>query len=118
MLSFYTIILFGEKKFLYSVEVFPERIKPIKPIQKYPRIIESYACILKIFVVMFLLLLINALISLGISYNQKNRKNNIIIIIIIIILHIQSNPVSSNIRILIKIYYICPILYFIGTVFS
>ena len=30
----------------------------------------------------------------------------------IIILHIQSNPMSFNIKVLIRIYYICPILYF------
>ena len=29
-------------------------IKSIKPLQNYPHIIESYACILKIFVFMFL----------------------------------------------------------------
>ena len=55
--------LFGEKKIVNSVKVFPTSIKSIKPIQKYPHIIESYACILKIFVVidkegsMFLFLL-------------------------------------------------------------
>ena len=43
--------LFGEKKFVYLVKVFPASIKSINPIQKYPQIIESYACILKIFVV-------------------------------------------------------------------
>ena len=32
----------------------------------------------------------------------------------IIILHVQSNPMSYNIRVLIKIYYICPILYLLG----
>ena len=43
--------LFGEKRFVNSVKVFPASIKSIKPIQKYPHIIESYACILKIFIV-------------------------------------------------------------------
>ena len=46
--------LFGEKRFVKSVKVFPASIKLINPIQKYPHIIESYACILKMFV-MFLL---------------------------------------------------------------
>ena len=46
--------LFGEKRFVNSVKVFPARIKSINPIQSYPHIIESYACILKIFVFMVL----------------------------------------------------------------
>ena len=46
--------LFGEKRFVCSVKVFPLNIKPINPIQKYPHITESYACTLKIFVLMFL----------------------------------------------------------------
>ena len=65
--------LFGEKRFVYSVNVFPASIKSINPIQKYPHIIESYACILKIFVVMFLLL-INVLISFRICSKQKESK--------------------------------------------
>ena len=79
ILSF-SLNLFGEKRFVYSVNVFPASIKSISPIQKYPHIIESYACTLKIFVVMFLLLLllllllINALISLGICSTPKNRN--------------------------------------------
>ena len=36
----------GENKFVYSNELFPFNIKPINPRQKYPHIIESYACIL------------------------------------------------------------------------
>ena len=65
--------LFGAKRFVYSVNVFPASIKSIKPIQKYPHIIESYACILKMFVLMFLLL-INALISFGICSTPKESK--------------------------------------------
>ena len=64
---------FGEKRFVYSVQVFPASIKSIKPIQKYPHIIELYACILEIFVLMFLLL-INAQISLGICSTPKESK--------------------------------------------
>ena len=73
IISSFFIKLFGEKKFVYSVKVFPASIKSIKPIQKYPHIIESYACILKIFVVMFLLL-INALIYLGVCSTPKESK--------------------------------------------
>ena len=43
--------LFGEKRFVKSFKVFPASIRLIKPMQKYPHIIESYACNLKIFVV-------------------------------------------------------------------
>ena len=73
---YYVIVflkLFGEKKFVNLVKVFPASIKLINQIQKYPHIIESYACILKIFVVMFLLS-INVLISFGIWSTLKESK--------------------------------------------
>ena len=66
-------MLFGEKRFVYSANVFPASIKSIKPIQKYPHIIESYACILKIFILMFLLL-INVFISFGICSTPIESK--------------------------------------------
>ena len=69
-MSSFFLKLFDEKRFVNSVKVFPLSIKSINPIQKYPHIIESYACILKIFVLMFLLL-INALISFGICSTPK-----------------------------------------------
>ena len=65
--------LFGEKRFVKSVKVSPAIIKSINPIQKHPQVIESYACILKIFVFMFLLL-INVLISFGIYSTPKESK--------------------------------------------
>ena len=65
--------LFGEKRFLYLVKVFPLNIKSTNPIQKYPHITESYACILKMFALMFLLLT-NALISFGICSAPKESK--------------------------------------------
>ena len=65
--------LFGENRFAYSVKVYP--------IQKYPHITESYACILKMFVLMFLFCeaedkggLINALISFRICSTPKESK--------------------------------------------
>ena len=63
-----------KKRFANSVKVFPASIKSINPIQKYPHIIESYACILKIFVVIDKERSINALISLGICYTPKLPK--------------------------------------------
>ena len=66
--------LFGEKRFVYQVKVFPASIKSIKLIQKYPRIIESYACILKMFVVIDKEWPINALISFGIGSARKESK--------------------------------------------
>ena len=65
--------LFGEKRFVNLVKVFPSSIKLINPIQKYPHIIESYACIIKIFVFMFLLL-INVPISLEYVLLRKNQN--------------------------------------------
>ena len=55
------------------MKVFSASIKSINPIQKYPQVIESYACILKTFVFMFLLP-INVLISFGICYTPKLLK--------------------------------------------
>ena len=71
IISSFFLKLFGEKIFVNSVNVFPSSIKSINPIQKYQYIIESYACILKIFVVMDKERPINALISLGICYTPK-----------------------------------------------
>ena len=65
--------LFGEKRLVYSVNVFPLNIKSINPMEKYQRITESYACILKMFVLM-LLFLINALISFGTCSTPKESK--------------------------------------------
>ena len=74
--SFLFIIkLFGKKRFVNSVKVFTASIKPTNPIQKYALIIESYACILKIFVVMFLLS-INVFISLGILLQNYENKEH------------------------------------------
>ena len=70
-LSFFVKSL-GEKRFVYSAKLLPLNIKLINPIQRYPHI-KSYACILKMFVLIFLFCkaedegrLIDALISLGI----------------------------------------------------
>ena len=73
IISSFLLKLFGEKRFVKSVKVFPASIKSINPIQKYPHIIESYACILKIFVSMFLLPII-VLISFGIYSTLKLSK--------------------------------------------
>ena len=81
IISSFSLRLFGEKRFLNSVKVFYASIKSINPIQKYQRIIESYACILKIFVFMFLICetedkgrLINVFISFGICSTPKLSK--------------------------------------------
>ena len=73
ILSTFSLKLFHEKRFVNLVKVFPASIKSINPIQKYRQIIQLYACILKIFVFMFLLL-INALISFGICSTLKESK--------------------------------------------
>ena len=97
--------LSGEKRFVNSVKVVPASIKLINAIQKYPHIIESYACILKKFIVMFLFCkaedkgrLINILISFVYVLHQKIRNKKIVI------MNIQRKLMSSNIRVIIKIY--------------
>ena len=72
-MSSFVLKLFGEKRFVKSANVFPASIKLTKPIQKYLHIIESYACTLKIFVLMSLLL-INVFISLGIYFTPKESN--------------------------------------------
>ena len=53
IISPFLLKLFCKKTFVNSVNAFPANIKAINPMQKYPHIIESYACI---FCFMFLLL--------------------------------------------------------------
>ena len=52
IISSFFLKLFGEKRFVNSVRVFPLSIKSIKPIQKCPHITELFACILKMFFVL------------------------------------------------------------------
>ena len=80
MSSFFSKLL-GEKRFVYSVKFFPLNIKSVNSIQKYPHITESYACILKMFVLMFWFCeaedekwLINVLISFGRCSTPKLSK--------------------------------------------
>ena len=84
IISSFFLKLFGEKRFVNSVKIFPASIKSINLIQKYSRVIESYACTLKIFVFMSSFCkaqrkkdrgrLINALISFGIYSTTKESK--------------------------------------------
>ena len=55
----------GEKRLVKSVKLLFLNIKSINPMQEYPHITESDACILKIFAILFLLF-IKFLISFGI----------------------------------------------------
>ena len=105
MLSFF-LKLFGEKRFVNSVKVFLLNIKSINPIQKYQHTIESYACILKMLVFMFFIP------DKFFNFFRNMFHSKTIKISNIIITYPQSNPMSSNIRVLVKIYYISPILYF------
>ena len=54
ILSFFSYFL-GQSELVSSNKFLPFNIKSINPVQKYLHITESYACILKIFVVIFLL---------------------------------------------------------------
>ena len=73
-MSSFFLKLFGEKRFVNSVKVVPTSIKSINPIQKYPPITESFACTLKMFVVMDKERPINSLISFGICSTPKLSK--------------------------------------------
>ena len=70
---YFFLYLFPENKLLSSNRLWHFNIKSINPIQKYLHIIESYACILKTFVVIFLLP-INLLISFGMCSALKLSK--------------------------------------------
>ena len=75
IISLYIFLkVFGEKRFINAVKVFSASIKSIKPIQKYPYIIEWYACILKIFVDIDKEQSINVFISFGICSAPKESK--------------------------------------------
>ena len=50
VISSFFLKLFGTKRLVKSVKLSPLSIKSINPLQKYSHVIESYACILKIFV--------------------------------------------------------------------
>ena len=64
---------FGEKRLVKSVKLLSLSIKSINPIQKYPHITESCACILKIFVII-VDLQINFLASFGIGSTPELSK--------------------------------------------
>ena len=67
--------LLCEKRFVNSVKVFfPASTKSIKAIQKYLHIIQSYACILKIFAAIDKEQSINDLISFAICSTPKESK--------------------------------------------
>ena len=60
----------GESKFVKSVNFLPDNIKSTNPMEKYPHITESFACIRKMLDITFLFP-INFLISLGICSTPK-----------------------------------------------
>ena len=66
--------LFDEKRFVNLVNVFLASKRSMNPMKKYPHIVESYACILKIFVVIDKERSINALISFEIYSTPKASK--------------------------------------------
>ena len=91
---------FGENKLVYSNKLLPFIIKPMNPIQKYPYIIKSHACILKIIFVTFLLPM-NFLFSFAIYSTLKLAKH----VSQIITTHIQSYQMNSHWFIHIRIKY-------------
>ena len=97
--------LFGQKRLVKSVKVFPASIKSINLMQKYPHSIESFACYSKN--ICFYVFITDKCFNFfrNMFYSKTIKISNIII------LYIQSNPMRSNIRVLIKIYYVSPFLY-------
>ena len=73
MYSCFLLKLFGEEKLVKSVKVLHLIIKSINPIQDYLHIIESYACIMKIFVTA-IDLSTNIIISFGICSNVQYQN--------------------------------------------
>ena len=71
---------------MYSNQLLPSNMKSINPMQKYQDVVESYACILYIFVII-LLFPINFPISLRIVSTPKTCY--------ILIINIQNNLLSS-----------------------
>ena len=71
----------------------------MNPIEKYPHITESHACILKMFAIMFLLLIIFFHFFGDMLYSKAIKVCHSFVI------YIYIHPMSSNIRIFIKIYY-------------
>ena len=78
ILSFFSYLL-GENKFIESNKLLALNIKSINPIQKYLHITESYAYVLKMFVIIFLFPM-NFLISFGICSAPKISKYIVITI--------------------------------------
>ena len=72
-ISSFFLKLFVEKALAKPVKLLPLSMRSINPIQKYQHITEPYACILKIFAIMFYLL-ISFLISFGICLTPKLSK--------------------------------------------
>ena len=67
-----SLLKINHKRLVKSVKVFLASIKSINSVQKYLHIIESYACILKIFVTT-IDLSINILISFGICSTKVSN---------------------------------------------
>ena len=102
----------GKNKLVQSIKVLPAIMKSMNPLQKYPLIIESFPCILNIFV--FYVFVSNKFLSLFWNmFNSKNFK-----ISNFNIFCIQSNLMCTSICIFIKIYCICSIFYSFGKVIS
>ena len=99
--------LISETKLVKSIKVFPANIKPINPVQRYPHIIELFACIRNMFVLMFYSnkffnFFRNMFNSKTVEINNFNIST------------IQSNPMCASVWIFIKVYYIFPFFILLG----
>ena len=101
---FFNIITWKKTSKISFAWFLPANIKSMNPVQKYLHIIELFYWTLKILVFMF-----NQFFNFFRSmFNSKTVKTNNFNIFII-----QNNSLCSNICIFIKIYYICPIIYYL-----
>ena len=93
-------------------QFFTASIKSMNPMQKYPHIIELFACTWKMLALMFLF----PIIFFNFFRNMLNTKN--IKINNFISSTKYSNPMCVYFCIFIKFYYISPILYFFRLIVS
>ena len=104
ILSFF-LRSFGEKRFVNLVKVFSCQHK----INKFNTKISAHYCIICLYSknICFYVFIVNKCFNLfwNMFYTKTIKISNIII-------KIKSNPISSNIRVLILVYYISLILYF------
>ena len=99
-------------KSIKSVNCLPASIKSMHPVKKYPQIIDLFFCTRKMLAIMFLFPT-NSLISSGTCSTPKLSK-----LTISFLLQSKAIQMCAYMYIFIKVYYVCPILYFFRQIVS